>query len=40
LDIRKNDVYLISGWSNEIFTILNNIENGEKVLDEINRIEV
>ena len=40
LQIEKNDVYLISGWSSEIFNVLYNLEKGGKVLDEINKISL
>ena len=32
LDIRQNDVYLIAGWSDKIFNVLANIEEGKAVL--------
>jgi len=38
LDLRKNDVYLISGWSEKIFNVLYNIEQGGNSLDEIKEI--
>jgi 60 kDa SS-A/Ro ribonucleoprotein len=40
LDMRKGDVYLISGWSDAIFDVLSNIENGGSTLDEIKEIIV
>lgn len=38
LSIRDNDVNLIAGWSNDIFNIMSNIENGGETLDKINNI--
>jgi len=32
LDIRQNDVFLIAGWSDKIFDVLNNIEKGNNVI--------
>lgn len=37
LDIRANDVFLISGWSDKIFDVLSSIEEGKKVLETIGR---
>ncbi len=39
LDIRGNGVYLIAGWSNAIFDVLDNISKGEDAIDLINSIE-
>ncbi len=40
LDIRENDVYLVAGWSNDIFNVIENIKNGSDAIDTINRIEL
>jgi 60 kDa SS-A/Ro ribonucleoprotein len=37
---RENGVFLISGWSNDIFTVLENLEKGEEALSEIKSIEI
>ena len=36
----NKDVYLIAGWNEKIFDILENIENGKEALEEIRKIEV
>jgi hypothetical protein len=38
LNIQSNDVYLISGWSDRIFDILNSLDKGKDVLNIINEI--
>lgn len=38
LKMIDNNVYLISGWSDSIFSVLRNIENGGTSLDEIKEI--
>ena len=40
LQIVRDDVALISGWSDRIFDMLNAIENGSKALAEIKKIEI
>lgn len=40
LDITRNDVYLIAGWSDKVFDILAAIDQGSDVLKEIKQIEV
>ncbi len=40
LDIIKNDVCLIGGWSDRIFEIMEAIENGGDALGEIEKIEI
>jgi len=40
IEIGKNDAYLISGWSNEIFSVLKNLEDGKSALENINSIEL
>lgn len=39
LDITKEDVYLIAGWSDKVFDIIEAIDNGGSALDEIRKIE-
>ncbi|UUC47222.1 TROVE domain-containing protein [Flavobacterium cerinum] len=38
IDIRQDDVYLLAGWSDKIFDVLNALENKETALDTINKI--
>ncbi len=40
LEIKKNGVYLISGWSDKIFDALASLERGQDVLDEIREIRL
>ncbi|MHA4894025.1 TROVE domain-containing protein [Pedobacter sp. PWIIR3] len=40
LQILRNGVYLIAGWSDKIFEVLAALENGESALDAINKIEL
>lgn len=40
LDIRRNDVYLIAGWSDKVFDMLNALENSGSIIDQINSIEL
>lgn len=40
LDITREDVYLIAGWSDKIFDILQAIDNGSDALKEIKKIEI
>ncbi len=40
LDIKRNDVHLIAGWSDKIFEILNAVEGGSNAIKEINNIEL
>lgn len=35
-----NDVTLIAGWSDKVFDVLNAVENGEDVLDQIKNVEI
>jgi len=39
LRIEQNDVYLIAGWSDKVFEVLNAVDNGESALHEIRKIE-
>ena len=38
LQLLRNDVYLVSGWSDKVFDVLAALENGETALSEINKI--
>lgn len=40
LNVMKDDVYLIAGWSDKIFDVLRAIENGSDALKMINAIEL
>lgn len=40
LDIRDNDVYIISGWNEKVFSVLNAIERGGSAIEEIKKISV
>lgn len=40
LDIRQNGVYLIGGWSDKIFDMLNAVDQGSNALAEIQKIEL
>ncbi|MDR2679228.1 MAG: TROVE domain-containing protein [Tannerella sp.] len=40
LNIAANDVYLIAGWSDKIFDMLDAIENGEDIMTKIDKIEL
>ncbi|CAN5224023.1 TROVE domain-containing protein [soil metagenome] len=40
LNVMKDDVFLIAGWSDKIFDVLNAIENGSDALKMINAIEL
>lgn len=37
LDIRQNDVYLISGWSDKIFDVLASLEEGNQLLNMLSK---
>lgn len=38
LQVEKNDVYLIAGWSDKVFDVLHSIENGVSAVEKINQI--
>lgn len=38
VDIHQNDVYLISGWSDKVFDVVEAIENGQTALEHIHSI--
>ena len=40
IDLKGGDVYMISGWSEKVFEVLKNIEQGEDALDTIRAIEL
>ncbi|WP_298122006.1 TROVE domain-containing protein [Flavobacterium sp.] len=40
IDIQKNDVYLIAGWSDKVFDVLHALEDKSSALKYINRIEL
>ena len=40
LEILKDDVYLIAGWSDKIFDVLAAIESGSGAMDLIHQIEL
>lgn len=38
LDVRKNDVYLIAGWSDKIFDVLNALEDKKSAVEVIKKV--
>lgn len=40
LNVLRNDVYLISGWSDKIFNVLSTVEKGGSAVEMINAIEI
>jgi hypothetical protein len=40
LQILRNDVYLVAGWSDKVFEVLAALENGGSALDAINNIDL
>ena len=40
LDTNNKDVFLIAGWSEKVFDVLDSIENGESAISEINKIDL
>ena len=40
INIEKNDVYLIAGWSDKVFDVLHALEDKTSALNYINRIEL
>jgi 60 kDa SS-A/Ro ribonucleoprotein len=38
LDVRKNDVYLIAGWSDKIFDVLNSLEDRKSAIQMIQKV--
>ena len=40
LSVQRDDVYLIAGWSDKIFDVLEALDKGGSVIDEINKMEL
>ena len=40
INVEKNDVYLIAGWSDKVFDVLNALDDKSSALNYINRIEL
>jgi len=40
IDIKRKDVFMIAGWSEKIFEVLDSLEKGESNLSEIEKIEL
>ena len=40
LDIRRDDVYLIAGWSDKIFDVLDSLENSVSAVEKISQINL
>lgn len=40
INVEKNDVHLIAGWSDKVFDVLNALEDTKSALNYINRIEL
>jgi hypothetical protein len=40
LNVKRNDVYLIAGWSDKVFDVLNVVDQGSDALKMINSIEL
>jgi len=40
IDLKQDDVHMITGWNDKIFTILESIERGGEVLDQIKEIQI
>lgn len=40
IDLKQDDVHMITGWNDKIFTILEGIERGGEVLDQIKEIQI
>jgi len=40
IDIKRNDVFMIAGWSEKVFAVLDSLEKGEANLSEIEKIEL
>jgi hypothetical protein len=40
LNVVSNDVFLIAGWSDKIFEVLEAIENGETALQMIEKVSL
>jgi hypothetical protein len=40
INIQRNDVCLIAGWSDKVFDVLHAIENGESAVEKIKQLEL
>ena len=40
VDVLQHDVYLVAGWSDKIFDVLEALEDSGSALDQINAIEL
>jgi len=40
IDVKRKDVFMIAGWSEKIFEVLDSLEKGESNLSEIEKIEI
>jgi hypothetical protein len=40
LQVMQNDVYLVAGWSDKVFEVLEALEKGNSALSEINKEEI
>jgi len=40
IKIQQNDVYMIAGWSDKVFEILNALENGQEVIQKIKEMQL
>lgn len=40
LKLESNEVYLIAGWSDKVFDVLDSIDNGKTVIEKINQIQL
>lgn len=40
IDLNQKDVYKVSGWSDKIFEAINNLEKGDDILKEVNKIVI
>jgi len=40
LDVMKDDVFLVAGWSDKIFDVLQSLDQGQDALDKINEIDI
>lgn len=40
VNIQRNDVYLLAGWSDKVFDVLHSIENGESAIQKIKQVQL
>ncbi|WP_228452268.1 hypothetical protein [Chryseobacterium sp. c4a] len=38
IDVKRNDVYLIAGWSDKIFDVLNALEDQKSAIEMIEKV--